>query len=59
VDPKTGRVDEVYNITKSTMETLQKTLNEMSRIIKDCAQWEHSKVLDKRIADFMKREIDA
>jgi len=55
IDPKTGEISEVLNITRKTLDSIQGNLNEMHAIIKDCAQWEHSKALDKRIEEFLGR----
>ena len=55
IDPKTGEISEVVSITKATIKSIQDNLNEMHELIKDCAKWEHSKALDKRIEEFLGR----
>ena len=51
-------VETVVSITRTTLDELQATLNEMSGIIDACARWEHSRALDRRIARFMAKRID-
>ena len=55
IDPKTGEISEVVSITKATIKSIQDNLNEMHGLLKDCAKWEHSKVLDKRLEEFLRK----
>lgn len=52
-DPKTGKIDQVFSITKSTLDDLQTQLNTMHKIVKACSKWEHSPGLDKRITKYL------
>jgi hypothetical protein len=56
MNPKTGRIDKVLNITESTLDGIQDKLNEMNSIIRACEKWEHSKALDRRITKFLGSE---